>query len=68
MWAGFCTCYIPNLCRKVGIQDGELQWFRNYLTDRKQRVTVGNATSSCHAVGRVLLLGPWNVTGPHLCQ
>ena len=43
------------LLRKLemyGVRDGELTWFRNYLNDRRQRVIVGGARSSWHAVGR----------------
>jgi hypothetical protein len=47
-----------------GILDGELKWFQNYLSDRRQRVTVRGATSSWHAVGRGVPQG--SVLGPLL--
>lgn len=53
------------LLRKLemyGVRDGELTWFRNYLNDRRQRVIVGGARSSWHAVSRGVpqdsVLGP----------
>ena len=55
------------LLRKLemyGVRDGKLTWFRNYLNDRRQRVIVGGARSSWHAVGRGVPQG--SVLGPLL--
>ena len=49
------------LLRKLenyGIQDGELTWFQNYLNDRRQRIIVGGARSSWHAVGSATRFSP----------
>ena len=47
-----------------GIQGWELGWFQNYLANRRQRVIVGDAASSWHAVGRGVPQG--SVIGPLL--
>ena len=55
------------LLRKLemyGVRDGESTWFRNHLNDRRQRVIVGGARSSWHAVGRGVPQG--SVLGPLL--
>jgi len=45
----FDTCDHPillNLLRKKGIQDTELEWFKSYLTNRKQFVSIGGVDSN----------------------
>ena len=43
---------------KIGLCENSLQWFRSYITDRKQRTCCGNELPVTHGVPQGSILGP----------
>ena len=61
----FDTVSHPILCRKLeryGVKDGDLKWFNDYLTGRKQKVCISVVQSDLKEIRRGvtqgLMLGP----------